>query len=216
MKEAEKSSQFGIYDNLDYASSSPNIIIRESFIIMNSPRTPGDTDQKHLATSFLLDETLDLIKHMEQGLFIEAIETDKFTTNEKKQAEKLLAPTVHFQRASEAFGIAKTTLGIMPRKLKFNFGQYRVPYSLRGRLKPPETLEEHKDKLSALRKGVVNFAVDTEDKSFINYATDFMMISSQTELKAPATEHELKQVTDYKIRRMFQVSADESITIFEQ
>lgn len=216
MVNIETRGYFGSYDNLDYASDSPNMVLRQSAIIMNVPRIPGDSKEKYAVATFLRDSTLELIEQMEQGLYIEALVTDKFSSNEARQAERLVDPRVNQTKASEAFGIARTIFGLMPRTLVFKFGQYDVPYSLRGRLKPPETLNEHKANIASIRRGVRSYAIGANDRSFIDYATAFMKLGSLTEVKAPPTETETRQATEHIIRRMFEIPANEPKTIFEQ
>ena len=103
----------------------------------------------------------------------------------------------------------------MPQRLYLPFGQYRVPFSFRGSLKPPETLDEHMEKFEMVRRGVIDFASYQISKS-LRYAMAFLKIGATAPEKAPATKSEESQRFEEEMQRLYSIPATDPNVIFEQ
>lgn len=216
MTESEPKNYIETFKKIEYSPTSPRAVVKQSLIVMSLPRSQQDESIVNIGNSYLLDSTLNLVDLMEQGLYIDVINGRNFTSDEKISADQLVDPRVDEQLSSEAFGIARTTLSEMPDRMFLLFGQYRVPFSRRGYLRPPSTLIEHQERLDRIRIGVVDFATNKISKSR-RYARAFFWTGATTLDKTQIQESEAREEEEYRLRKMFDAPVKPNPnTIFEQ
>lgn len=215
MAEGETRSGIDVYKKLEHGADSPATLIQQTYVVMSLPRNAEVNPALiGIANAFLTDSTLELVDSMEQGLYSATVNRHLFTTEDRRKAHELLKVDPQDPFVNEAYDIAQTVFGSMPRRLHLPYGNYRIPFAYRGMLRPPITLRQAIDKIGIIRRGVVDFATgrESDDQRF---ARAFFKVGATDPLKIPESEREAVERFSWEMGRLFDIPSNDPRVVFD-